>query len=313
MPETVAAGDAASTEAAMNSLVLALGSGAAVFAIIKAFFALLGWFSRDGSDVVYRTHLDRLWDALHHKSLFQIVHGFFCRLVERSRATIVSPWMWLLVFLGLSGLLNYLLFWCVSMWLDETGLPGKEMGVSREGLLKPLASRELQWVAVRLSVLGAGLDLLSLRITWWLILRAAKSPRLGGIIGHLILDAVFAATAALCMLAYVAWVDSGGRRFLLTFGEIVIAGQLEKVHVFAIILGLTSSIPSILYGLLGGATLAVWVLPTRLHPIVRHAVYLASTDSKPLLGQLGSVCGAIGGVLTAVAAFVKSMNDTTAL
>ena len=60
-----------------------LGNVALAFLLTKGVFSLLGWYSKDGTDPLYRRGLDAVWDRLHELSWLQLVQQSLIRILRK--------------------------------------------------------------------------------------------------------------------------------------------------------------------------------------------------------------------------------------
>ena len=282
----------------------------------KTFFGLLGWYSTIGSDAVYRKRLDGLWVRLQDESFFDVAHRTLVHLVNRVRLTFSSrlraAFLLIIVAFGINLGSLPLAAEALGAGSDEGFEYGRiflrwfDTAAGRNGTLTAVLG------VVALAILGAAFDLLSAFVTWWLLKRAALAQRLGTIFLHLVADF---ALAALAMTWSLVIVLSAAAYLLGDFWYIAAKVISEPNSVFQIdearemipwlgfsaVMGMSACFPTAIHLSLGVATTAAYFTPNRVQRVVHRIVFLVTTDSKPVLSQLGNVAGAIAGLLTAVA------------
>lgn len=272
------------------------------FIILKFLFHLLGWYSRDSSDQLYRKQLDALFDRLWQMPPVELFQRFLGRTVTRFDDTFGAfPFVsakWLGVFFALNVV--SLPLGVVALWiLREQSLLGGIVGSAESYLFQSMPQAVTALLVA--GVIGALFDLVSLAVTRVLLVAAAKAEaRLVGV-GLLLLDAAFVFIVFLCA------------RWLFVFGSCLIFdvhSSFEEAWMllypdlsgFAapITLVATSALPTIAYLTVGVVLAGLHFFPQGMNQCLIRTVYQISTDSKPVLSQIGNVVGVGAAILTAL-------------
>lgn len=276
----------------MNSdqILLTLGVTVGSFTVVKSFFALLGWYSRDHKDLLYRKKLDRLWEKLDSSTPYQFSHNFFELLVKRIENTVLKrKWRLLLFFFTL----NLILFWVVAFPVDNSNLSGKYIGTHAFNPSEPT----LYLGSSAFALVSMGLDYLSLLVTIWLLKQAKSSKSISGIMRHIVTDILIALFASFIIVLMASIIDGS-----------VPGADEQKLLVFGLILGATSTLPSVAYLLILVVLLVLRSIPKGLRKIIQQIIFRLTTDKSPVMSQLGNIFGALvgifGGILTVLKMFI---------
>ena len=279
-----------------NHLIIVLGVSLGIFTIIKSFFGILGWYTKDFQDVMYRNRLDNLWTLLNKKSLYNIAHNFLKVLVQRIEKTIIPNKLGVII---IFFSLNYSLFWFASIGVDNSDFIGKNMGIHNSN---KFMDSEAQAAAIFIGFVGLILDYLSLLITMWLIKNAANSHTIKGISLHIFLDIIIATMSALVFVSVALVIDGNYLPFQDYFKE-------QKLLIFSMTLGITSTIPSTVYFIIAIILILIWVIPKKVQMIISNIIYRLTTDDKPVLTQLGNILGGLAGIVGGSIALLTVFTD----
>lgn len=304
----------------MDALTIAVRAGTS-FLLLASFFSFLGWYTRFGSDHIYRRNLDKLWDSLEQLTLFEVVHRFFSRLVRRSRETFAGKNHLFISIISASLIINS--FSVVVILELYARIEKHESGFQYLlGAATHYGAVEVALVLTVIIVLASIPDLASLWITWRLVTHTARDSSFVRIAAHVVLD-VFFSILALCWSFIIFaiserlvdfFVQSTPLRGADTVGQyflIVFRGFSERpgLALAVGILGLNSALPTILYMLTCMLLIVCYVSPDIVRRFSSRCVFLISSDEKPLFSQLGTIVGGIAAILTAI---VSLLGGTTA-
>jgi hypothetical protein len=204
------------------------------FFLLKSIFAILGWYSRDNSDAIYRRKLDVVWDELNRGSFFDFFQRLQQRLVIRVSETFWSPRRKLLRFVGWSLAINVVVLLGAAEAFEILVAERPEHVFVRELQLRPnreysfgkgiLASFFPAWapfgrvepIVTNLALLPTGVTfgLLSLLISWKLLQRASDSRRTATVLWHLAINVCVVIMAMLFVNAVHALTYVGVLRWL---------------------------------------------------------------------------------------------------
>jgi len=282
-------------------MISAFGIAIYIFFLCKLAFGILGWYSSDGKDALYRKDLDRAWDRLHDETIYDILNTFLNRLVNRIQALRQRKYsveiLLLLVFsINLITLLvaielqfYYPLEDIAS--IEPPSLAAGHLVINYDDYDYKLGDA-LRLVLGSVSRFGfllfftLCLDLISVLVTWSLLKRAARSKYLLTIFLHLFIDIIFVLLALIMGLVVVI--------VIVPFGIMML---LPDVNIFISIFIISTVLPSILYFFIGFIMITAFLIPDRLKHIIQRTIYLITTDKKPVLSQLGNIAGGISGLL----------------
>ena len=292
------------------TLPWALALAAFIFLVIKSLFALLGWYSRDGSDVLYRRHLDALVDKLETLTLFEVGHAYVQRWVLRVRGLLHTFKRPRLTIIGV--------FFCINLICFYLGM----------FIIRPLfdyvdfISPNVLTVGLGLTAGGVVFDILSIAVTWWLVKRAVASLKFFKMIGHILLD-LFVAVIAIFWVFFLVTIITLAGEFTMADLSIlysspqtlfILLGRIffgEKnvyymLRVLILIMGASAALPTLTYLVFLIPLVLFKLTPQWVHKIGSKMIYLVTTDQKPVLTQLGNVFGSLGAILTALLAVVMA-------
>lgn len=293
----------------------------AVFGATKLFFSFLGWYSRDGDDRVYRDSLDQLWDKLQAESLADTIYAVLERLMRKANSLLSRRKLITIgsVVLGAMALntLSFLAALEIRLgWMDNTYYEIGDMtewffmGSDARGIS---AADHLQTVSLllQISLVLTVFDIASLSVTWLLLRHATKTRSITSIFSHIFVDIVIILAAiwwSIFPISIVAplllYTEPGARSWstIMPLAEQYIRafrhpfGDSQQLG-FALILGATAALPSLIYlSLLFVATLA-HLFPNRLRRATTVVVYQISVSDKPILTQVGTAVGSMAALL----------------
>ena len=289
------------------------------FVVCKFFFGLLGWYSRNGSDDLYRQRLDTIWDRLHTDTLFDLAHRSLRRLVIRTRETLKTRRRALLRLAAMFFIINAI---SIVVALDVAILYlQRKIDHPGSGILNAFnAETPLSGViCLTIAALGVGFDLVSALISWFFLKKAAATNRLSSTIFHISADAVVAIVAMIwssfTLISTVALMS--GATLLETLDFLLItAGHLSSFmddgwFAISIVMAASAAIPTLVHLSVSLVVLAAYATPRSLQLILRRSIFLVTTDEKPILGQLGTVAGAIAASLAALAGAIAKWETGT--
>jgi len=298
------------------TLPWALALAAFIFLGIKSLFGLLGWYSRDGSDVLYRQHLDAWFDKLEEMTLFELAHGYFARWVSKVRDLVHSfkrPWLVIIGVFFCINLISYLLWSIAYFYFSYEASEASIDDYMNIGLMGGL-----------LIPGGIFFDIISISVTWWLVKRAIASLTIFKIISHTFLD-IALGILAMCwvlilflvytglfttelywnLVNFLAILGTAEGRTVLFEGFFDLLSELWSepwLKYFAIIMGASSVLPTLTYLVFLIPLVLFKLTPRWIHRIGSKTIYLVTTDQKPVLTQLGNVFGSLGAIFTALLA-----------
>ena len=302
----------------------------AAFTLAKLAFSFLGWYSQAGEDKIYRKHLDSLFDRLHELTLFELAHGLLVRLVRRVRETFGSGWKAIGVFLLVCLVLNAIsLVVCDFILVVIAGAP--EVFTDPEYYW---GDNNLTPFMILFGAILIGLilcDLVSSVTTWLLLIHVIKVNSIGRIAIHFVVDILVVSVAfffswllfmgsnphmIIAVAGHMEWENRGfpplsfvseAMPYIIRMiSESLSFASYENSELrylfIGLILTLTSALPTVCYLFITSALLMAYLLP---HRILIKAIYLVTTDSKPVLSQLGNAVGGLAAVLAVVLAVLK--------
>lgn len=284
--------------------------GGLVFAVFKLLFGFLGWFSRDVKDKLYQDRLETVWLQLQEYSLADIVHIGLDRLVNRVRETFSSKrnaLVWFVLFSLVINFFSCLIAWTImGVYLDAGRTFKVILDVVKMFIfLLPL---KLCFITIATTLLGSIFDLISILITWYFIKSAARVRSIIRTLRHLAIDSFIAVMASLwAFVCLMLWnILSEGIDFsdLLNIPKASFLIIVNKMAggIFIIVTGISAAFPTIAYIFIGLVSLAAHFTPKPVHRFISRIIYLVTTDKKPVLSQLGTVFGALVGLMSAIAA-----------
>ena len=167
-----------------------------VFVLVKILFSVLGWYSQNDKDQVYRRQLDTIWDNLQTLSFFDIGHNILRKLVVNIQSSSLYNWKFFIVFLVFGIVINFFSFMIFIELYDyiNGGLWGNSITRLKHWLIAHGFFKTFSIVAIT-AFLGTAFDLISVLITWQLIKAASMKESLMQIVYHIGLDIVIACLA----------------------------------------------------------------------------------------------------------------------
>lgn len=275
-----------------ENIIITLGVSIAIFAIIKSFFGVLGWYSKDSQDKLYRENLDKIWLKIDGKSLFDFGHMFLIRLDKKIETSLKPKKEQIVLFFFI---LNFFFFYFAAIFADNTELSGRKFGID---FIDDIFAIPTLIFALLIAIFGTLIDSISFYITILLIKKAANSPDIFGITKHLFFDLTIALISTSLFFSGILLFEDG---VFLDFQE-------QKLLIFSFVIGITSTLPSLTYLLIGIVLLFLWSIPIKIQKIVHMTIYKLTTDNSPVLTQLGNLIGGGIGVLGGIAAIIKILN-----
>lgn len=284
----------------------ALGLAVFVFIAFKTFFGVLGWYSRDGKDELYRKNLDKVWDRLYAGSLFDLGHFFLQRLVTRIRQTIGTKWYGIRIVAFCSFFWNGQIVFLAPILMPQNLQPPLDALSLSDTAAFPV---EGLLAVVCISIAGIPSDVISSMVTWKRLKSAAKSISTRSLVKHVVVDAylaLFLAAMTIPLAGIVMGIFLGEVPPYFGIGNINAGPVLDRYTMFTLrLIAFSALLPTLLYALFGASVLALRLIPDFVTRIIRKSVYLITTDDSPVLSQLGNI---FGGVAALLAALVKLLS-----
>jgi hypothetical protein len=298
------------------------------FTLIKIFFGILGWYSRTGSDDIYRNSLDNLWERLHKESLFEVVHGILSQLVSRIDAILKHRYLAFFLFIFISFTIN-----CIAIALSFAILFFKVNPIQYlfPFLLGLFTETFRNYLII--AFMGALFDVISVFITIWLIRLASVSLSLLKATCHFIIDIILAflsfyftvyaalITVQLLVAPNIEFVSilqqamitmrmalyyySEVWSFLINGINLSQLSNSQAISLMLLIIGLSSVLPTLLYLSISVFIVAIKFIPNSFKSVVMNIIFLVTTDNKPVLSQLGTAFGVLVGALGAILTIIK--------
>ena len=298
-------------------LITAFAMAGAGFILSKVIFGCLGWYTQLGADALYRSRLDRLWDALHNLGFSELSQRALVRLVAKLDAMLVDRRRVILIFFAASAVINFFsLVLGAAIFFHIQDMSLADIFSEDTPIVGFLA------VFVLVPLMGCLFDIISAWVTIALLRHASRNPKITVLAWHAGADLVVAGFALLWVAFCVGLVAS-----FLEIDKSVIESfmfQLEMLHeglrdffnglntdasanaIVYLILGSSTALPTLAYLTIWVALVIVWSLPEALKPYFRNIIYLVTTDNKPVLSQLGTFFGGCAAILGALVAIIKT-------
>jgi hypothetical protein len=257
----------------------------ATFGIIKLLFTFLGWYTRDHQDLLYRRGLDRIFDNLQTQSVRQIFFNSLLHLVSRLESTgrprfiITKITFWLSIPAVCAALYLVGAYQSIQYMFQNIGRIG---GIVTIVIM--LAATLGVWVFSQL-------------ITFELIKKVALRSSITVAFFVILLEILVTQYLTACALAYLHYFS--------------VEPSINSVSV-AIDNYLHNPIPSIqwTYSIMLIMITAAWLTVCyivivlisvllkirRFRDFTSRSVYLVTTDSKPIMSQLGTLLGTFGAI-----------------
>ena len=296
----------------------------AVFGLLKMACSFLAWFLSEGTDKTYRRRLDKTWDLLHAMTFGKLANVLVRRLSKK-----LDEMMPVLrrnaaaVFLALS-LINAAL-----MILSLSVAAGIRADSGSADALRPwvtvVRSGDYQLSALMYGGYAAICNIVGLYVARKLLRRHAFEDRNLTQLGLTALysaGTVYAGVSALSMagsrigiLVGTIWThetvrgvpviqghDITDTLWLIITGARIGEGEVARV----LILAASILLPVIMFITIALLAILARSMSGRLQEAMKRLIYLVSTDTRPLLSQLGNVLGACGAVVSLLIDLVKS-------
>jgi hypothetical protein len=297
----------------MSALVTAVFA----FILVKYAFAFLGWLTEERSDKVYRRHLDNLYDSLDKSSMYDLAFLIAARIRSRFRLAKPKIFVFAALFLIFFVFVTNYVALLVSLSIMAKGNPNfafsqrsiPEIAWSLFRELGFTGSQQMTWLlggTSLTSVLALFLSRKSLLTTR----RSYTASQLALVItkqaGVLLVAA--ALTVGFLFLSVVLYDKSSNtetQQYLYTQTVRMLYLGEQPIAFVVLINTLSSSFPSALFLLLYLFLVALKLLPDFVRKVLVRVVFLITTDSKPVFGQIGSSFGALAALTTALITFLR--------
>lgn len=286
-----------------------------LFALVKVFFLFLSWYLPDDADRDHRKSFDNLFDHLDGMTIREVLDRSVKRLVSRMTSTFPSKaraGSYFFLFFVTFNLISIAVSAVVGIMLRR----GQKLGEALVTFTDIFGEKISVPSIIHMTLVCSVFAMLSLAVTWYLVVRASNSLTFFGLIIHLILDIM------LTILA-VFWIIYG----MTFFGGpleghlpgditelIVRMKELYHRHGFLAFVPLaaitaSTSLPTFVYVFLCGLLLFLRMLPKRFQNFCKWTIYQITTDEKPVLHQVGTFAGALTAIFMGLLALVRQLSS----
>lgn len=296
-----------------------LGCAITSFILVQVLLRIISWIYSD-SDQIYRSNLDRLIDEIDEKSFFELGKCLLIRLVTKIKKLSLRT-MIPLILVG-SFFLNVIVYLTTVAIVTSTHFLEFSSGI--HAVLQSILVANIAdflIMNILIGLLGTIFDCLSLGLTLWLIYRASITTTARSLLTHLGVDLVVAAFAvawayvilSLMLQSYYdqikplveEYAGLWAFRYLQPSAESTLMVNPDLWYV-VIGLGLSTTIPTVIYILALAPILSFRLIPRRIQSFISLILFRMTTDNRPVLEQLSRwakgislIIGATVGLLVA--------------
>lgn len=298
-----------------NYILIGAAFASLLLVFFKIFFGFLNWYFKIDGDNILKKNLDDIFVKIHEKSFHYIIQwslsNIFLRIEETFKGKFKVFSLRVYLFFVFINVISLAVAQLSFSYITDKDLISTIYSLFTIFFDAPKAVTVSTFV---FGMLAASFDLISLKITLILLKRASHSTSLGKTLLHLLCDTTIATIAcfwAICILNMIQPIILD--RIEVELGERILNHTLmvltaPHIYVPLIIVGISTSLPTLCYLFIELICLTLYFLPKRIYDFFVMIIWNIAIDDSSVLTQLGKTLGSVTALIAVTVSFLKALR-----